>query len=560
MNTVLRNIIITLLICVQTVSGFAQKSDVMFVSPFDFPLYLSGNFGELRTDHFHSGVDFKTQGVVGKPIRCVADGYICRASVTPGGYGKALYVMHDNGYMTVYAHLESFPASVDERVRDYQYKNEVFKTNIWFQPNEFRVKQGEFLAYAGNSGYSFGPHLHFEIRDASGNELYDPLAFYKDKLVDTRPPRIHAISVYPQRGAGILCGSSASQAYDVVADTLCGPVEAWGVMGFGVKALDYMDGTNNKYGIRKMELFVDGELYFSSVMDNFSFDEDLLINAWVDYGRLYNSDEWFQKLFVAENNSLRLLDANGNRGWLFVNEERDYNVECRLSDYHGNSTVCSFVVKGKRKDIPSPPPYTHALYCNANNKVEHIGMRLNVPKGVLFEDAFLNVRLYEGDGITWRYSLTDTVYPMFRGAKISFWVGRDLSVDKSKLYVRHIEPNDTSSVGGVYANGWITADITTLDCYEVAIDTVAPVLLPVDEALWTKNGKIALLLDEKETSLKNFKGTLNGEFILFEYNSKNKVFTLDLNKECVKPGKHTLRLAVTDQCDNEAVFERDIEN
>ena len=187
-------------------------------------------------------------------------------------------------------------------------------------------------------------------------------------------------------------------------------------------------------------------------------------------------------------------------------------------------------------------------------------MRLNVPKGVLFEDAFLNVRLYEGDGITWRYSLTDTVYPMFRGAKISFWVGRDLSVDKSKLYVRHIEPNDTSSVGGVYANGWITADITTLDCYEVAIDTVAPVLLPVDEALWTKNGKIALLLDEKETSLKNFKGTLNGEFILFEYNSKNKVFTLDLKKECVKPGKHTLRLAVTDQCDNEAVFERDIEN
>jgi murein DD-endopeptidase MepM/ murein hydrolase activator NlpD len=110
-----------MLLCLQCLFGFAKGADSLFVVPFEFPLYLSGNFGELRTDHFHSGVDFKTGGVVGKPIRCVADGYICRASVTPGGYGKALYVMHDNGYMTVYAHLDRFPSEVDKRVRQYQY-------------------------------------------------------------------------------------------------------------------------------------------------------------------------------------------------------------------------------------------------------------------------------------------------------------------------------------------------------------------------------------------------------------------------------------------------------
>ena len=559
MNTLFRNFIIVFFVCAQTLSGFAQRNDTLFVAPFDFPLLLSGNFGELRTDHFHSGVDFKTQGVVGKPIRCVADGYICRASVTPGGYGKALYVMHDNGYMTVYAHLDRFPDGIDKRIRDYQYKNEVFRANLWFSPNEYRVKQGDFLAYAGNSGYSFGPHLHFEIRDAKGNELYDPMAFYKDKLVDTRSPRIHAISLYAERGRGVLGNSSTSCVYEVVGDTLPVAVEAWGNIAFGVRALDYMDGTSNKYGIRKIELFVDGEKYFSSTMDNFSFDEDLFINSWIDYGRMYNDGEWFQKLFVAENNTLRLLNANKNRGWLSVDEERNYNIECRLSDYHGNSTVCSFVVKGKRKDIPSPPTYTHALYCKANNRIEHIGMRLCVPAGALFDDAFLNVRLYEGEGITWRYSLTDTVYPMLKGSKISFWVGRNLPVDKSKLYVRHIEPDDTSSVGGVYANGWITANITTLDCYEVAVDTIAPVLLPEKETQWMQNGMIMLSLDEKETSLKSFKGTLDGKFILFEYNSKNKVFTLDLKKERVKPGVHRLRFVAIDQCGNEAVFERDIE-
>lgn len=559
MVAVFRKIILLLFLCVQGVLAFAQSADSFFVAPFDFPLLLSGNFGELRTDHFHSGVDFKTQGVVGKPIRCVADGYICRASVTPGGYGKALYVMHDNGFMTVYAHLDCFPDKVAKRVRDYQYRNEVFKTNLWFQSNEFRVKQGEFLAYAGNSGYSFGPHLHFEVRDASGNELYDPMVFYKEKLTDTRPPRIHAVSVYPKRGEGVLAGNAVSRVYDVKGDTLCDTVEAWGTIGFGVKALDYMDGTNNKYGIRKIELFVDGEQLFASDMNNFSFDENLFINAWVDYDRLYNNDEWFQKMFVTVNNPLRLLKANENRGWLNIDEERDYHVECRLSDYHGNATCCSFVVHGKREEKLSLPPYTHALYCNANNSVDYVGMRLDVPRGVLFEDAFLNVRLYEGDGITWRYDLTDTAYPMLDGAKISFWVGNNLPFEKSKLYIRHIEPDDITSVGGACSNGWITTNINTISCYEVAVDTIPPALIPVGKELWTAKGIVKLSLEEKETFLGNFKGMLDGKFILFEYNSKNREFTLDLRKENVKKGVHHLHFVATDKCGNEAVYETDIE-
>ena len=542
------------------VTAFAQKvHDSLFIAPFDFPLLLSGNFGELRSDHFHSGVDFKTQGVVGKPIRCVADGYICRAAVTPGGYGNALYVMHDNGYMTVYAHLDRFPAAVEKRVREYQYKNEVFKTNLWFAPGELPLKQGDFLAYAGNSGYSFGPHLHFEIRDAKGSELYDPMAFYKEMLTDTRPPRIHAVSVYPRRGNGVVNGTTASCAYDVAGEMLCDTVEAWGMVGFGAKALDYMDGTGNKYGVRKMELFVDDELYFSAEMDNFSFDENLLINAWVDYGRLYNDNEWFQKLFVEQNNSLRLLSANESKGWLMVDEERDYNVEIRMNDYHGNATRCVLVVRGKDCTIPAPPSYTHSLYCSANNRVEYVGMRLDVPSGVLFEDVFLNVSLKESDALTWRYSLTDSVYPMLEGAKISFWVGEMQPDEVEKLYVRHIEPDDTSSVGGVYSNGWITADITTLDCYEVAIDTVAPVLSPVDEALWKSKEKIVLSFDEAETSLKSFKGMLDGKFILFEYNSKNKVFTLDLKREKVQRGVHRLHFVAVDRCGNEALYETEFE-
>ncbi len=544
-------LLLIFMLCMQVMSGFAQ-----LVAPFDFPLLLSGNFGELRSDHFHSGVDFKTGGVVGKPIRCVADGYVCRASVTPGGYGKALYVMHYNGYMTVYAHLDRFPPAIAKRVRQYQYRNETFRTDLWFGPGEFRVKQGEFLAYSGNSGYSFGPHLHFEIRDAKGNELYDPMSFYKDKLTDTRPPRAHAISVYPKRGKGSLFGGGTSRVYDIVNGGITEVIEAWGDIGFGVKALDYMDGTSNKYGVRIIELLVDGDTIFRSSMDGFSFDENLLINSWIDYGRLYYSNEWFQKMFVETNNTLRVIGNCKNNGWLTVDEERDYNVECRLTDYHDNTSSYTFVVRGKRCSAVILPKSTHVLYCNANNRVNHLGMRLYVPKGVLFEDAFLNVSLQGSDGLSWRYNLADTVYPMLDGSKISIWVGDDPPVDKSKLYIRHLAPDDTTSVGGVYRDGWIISGINTIACYDVAVDTIPPVIVPVDEDNWKNKNAIKFSFEENETSLASFMGTLDGRFVLFEYSSKNSEFTLDLNREGVKRGIHDLRLVVVDKCGNEAVYEK----
>lgn len=559
MQNKIQRFLILFLLCVHSLCSSAQLCDSLFVAPFDFPLFLSGNFGELRADHFHSGVDFKTQGVVGKPIICVADGYVCRASVTPGGYGNALYVMHDNGYMTVYAHLDRFPAGIERRVRSYQYKNETFKANLWFAPSEFRVKRGDFLAYAGNSGYSFGPHLHFEIRDSEGNELYDPMAVYKELLIDTRPPKAHSLSVYSKRGKGAVFESGKSRAYDVVNDGIAEVIEAWGEVAFGVRALDYMDGTNNKYGVYRINLIVDGDTIFNSVMDNFSFDENLLINAWIDYGRMYFNNEWYQKLYVESNNPLRAIDFCKNGGWLTVDEERDYNVELCLSDYHGNSSSCTFVVRGKRCGAVALPKSTHVLYSSANNRVEHLGMRLEVPKGVLFDDLFLDIKLQEGSGLSWKYNLTDSVYPMLKGSKISFWLGNDLPVDKSKLYIRHFEYDDTSSIGGVFEEGWITAPITVLDSYDVAIDTVPPLLSPLGEDAWMKEGKVVLSFEDKETSLKSFRGTLDGEFILFEYNSKNSAFTLDMKREKVARGKHSLSLQVVDECGNKALFEKEIE-
>ena len=557
MMRLLRNFVLLACLALLPCKALPQAGVSLGV-PFDFPLLLSGNFAELRSNHFHSGIDFKTQGVVGKPIQCVADGYICRATVRPGGYGLALYVTHDDGYMTVYGHLDSFPADIERRVRKFQYENERFPVDMTFAPDEYRLCRGDFIAFAGNTGYSFGPHLHFEVRDSTGNVLYDPMPFYKDVLNDTRPPEMSALAVYPKPGAGIVQGGTESLVYGVSSAVLRDTVTAWGTVGFGIKALDFMDNTTNKYGVYKIDFFVDGVKRFSSTMDSFSFSEDRLINAWLDYDRCIGENQWFQRLHVLDNNRLGQLWTGTDKGWILIDEERLYNMECLLSDCHGNTSRYRFVVKGERGVVEREVPCTHTLLWAADNRVEYMGMRLDVPANELFENAFLDVSVSGGEGVSWRYDFGKRLYPLWHGGTISIWVGRKSADEAGKLYVRRVTDKGYSAVGGIYDKGWITAEINTIGSYEVAVDTVPPQLAFVNEERWQRTEKMVFTFED-ETSMDSFKGTLDGKFVLFVHNSKNSTLVLDLKKENVARGKHLLLLSVTDACGNETVLEKEFE-
>ena len=555
----MRKVFVVLLYVIAAVlPSNAQHDCGGFLSPFDFELFLSGNFGELRSNHFHSGIDFKTQGVVGKPIRCVADGYICRATVQPGGYGLALYVQHDNGYMTVYGHLDRFPAGVQQKVREYQYANETFAVDLSFAPDELRVSKGEVLAFAGNTGYSFGPHLHFEVRDSTGNELYDPLKFYDKLLKDSRPPVASKIAIYPLEGFGVVDSTAISRVCPIRNGTIADTLNVWGRAGLGIKALDYMDGTSNNYGVYHVELFVDDSLRFESRMDNFSFAETRLINAWADYTRYVNDGEWFLRSFIMGNNPLRAVKADDARGIINFDEERLYKVEYRLSDYHGNSSVYRFCVRGAKQDIPPFAKEGHYLLWFLNNMLEYDAFSLNIPAGELFDNTLLEVCITDGEyGVSRRCSFGSEPIPLWHKAKLSLKVD-SLVVDSSKLYVKRITKKGGYSVGGKYSGGRVTADVAVLGTFEVAVDTVPPRLLPIRENRWMRNGKVVLAMSDKETSVRSFRGTIDGKFILFKYSSKNGRLELDLKGEGVSRGLHQLRVEAVDACGNIRVYEKKI--
>ncbi len=543
-----------------TVLGVAgQVRSASFLAPFDFTHFLSGNFGELRSNHFHAGLDFKTQGVVGKPIRAVADGSIVRARVQYGGYGRALYVLHDNGYMTVYGHLERFPATVDSLIRVEQYATECYVVDVDFEPGMFKVKHGEVLAWAGNSGYSFGPHLHFELRSRDGEELYNPMFFYKSLFTDTCPPVAQAIAVYPREGAGILCGGAESLACKVVNAAVADTLEAWGKVGFGIKAVDYMSGTHNKYGVYEIELFVDDSLRFSSRMDNVSFSENRLINAWADYTRLSDGKGWFLRSFLLENNPLRALQADAARGWVNICEERLYKVEYRLRDMHGNKGGCSFVVRGVPAELSSLVSQGYHLRWCLTNKVVGWGFSLTIPRGALFEDACVMVR----DSVTAKgspvYILGDKKIPLWSNAKLELEISSHLLPFADKCYIERVAAKGGSSVGGKRSDdGFIVAEISVLDKYAVAVDTLAPVLKPVNEKQWGKKGKVVFTLADKESGLSSYKCYIDGRFVLFEYCSKDKKLACDLKREKVARGVRTLKIVAVDNVGNELVFEKKI--
>ena len=524
-----------------------EKPTNPFISPFDFPLLLSGNFGELRSNHFHGGVDFKTQGVVGKPIRCIADGYISRVTITPGGYGQAAYITHTNGMTSVHGHLHKFMDEVEKVVEAYQYKHETFAVDLTFEAGKFPLKQGEVFALAGNEGYSFGPHLHMEIRRTDTGEYIDPLQFYTDKVKDTTAPRASHVMLYPQVGKGVVNGSSHKKAFPLVGGQL---ITAWGQISAGIKAYDYMDGTSNNYGVRSVKLYVDSVEVFSSTVDGFLPDENRMINAWTDYEEYATRNSWFMRSRILPGNTWRMLQADEEGGVFTINEERPYECYYVLEDLYGNHRSYGFVVQGRQQSIPPVKKGKQYLKWNRGHIIQKPGMELVIPKGMLYEDVDLDCQVMaDSMGISYDYQLHDRPVPLHGGCELTIGVRRYPVADKSKYYVARKYKGRKASVGGRFENGYMHTTIRELGTYTVVIDTVAPMVVPLNKPQW-KTGNIQFTIRDAETGVKDYKVYIDGEFALFKFSSKNARLSC-MHPSRIKRGmKHTMEVFVTDYCGN----------
>lgn len=522
-----------------------------FRNPLGITNYLSGNFAELRNNHFHSGIDIKTNQKEGYNIYAVGDGFISRINVSPRGYGNAIYIDHPNGYTTVYAHLQKFNSEIEAYVRDYQYQNESFAVEIYPKKNELKVSQGDIIALSGNSGSSGGPHLHFEIRDTQTEEPINPFLFGFD-VPDTSAPMINGTYIYPINGN--VNGKTSRQ---TVANG--STVSASGKVGLGVKAYDKHNGAENMNGIFQINVFVDEQPYYTYTAERLNFDWTRAINCLVDYEDRMKNNSWVYQLFRKAGDPIQMYSNVQNEGIIDLEEGKTYDIRIEVRDYAGNKRESKFKISGKTPPREKPVDESALVFhWNKENYFKAEGIELLFPKGIIYED--LNFKYRKSDnGKHWVHDWNIPVHRYYTIAIEPDGIPT-AQLDKAIL-VREYQYRGAwrkEHINAEYKNGKVVGEARDFGVFSVEVDNTKPVINPVNikgnSTFTGSRGVIRFTISDSQTGIQGFAAYINGKWILTNYDQKTRSLTIDLNKEGIANGKHQLELKVWDEKNNTATY------
>ncbi len=565
------------LLCILQLNPYGEEpgKNPVFISPVKIPLSLSANFGELRSDHFHSGVDIKTQGTTGKEIVAAADGYVYRINVSPGGFGKAVYLRHQSGYSTVYGHLDRFTPEIDEYVKARQYEEKSFMVTLWPPKDRFIFRKGDVIAYSGNSGSSSGPHLHYEIRRSDQEIPVNPLLF-DFGIMDNIRPVIEKLVIYPVgKGSRAMHGSiplvlnvrGSNGRYSLQS---AAPIPVSGTAGFGIKAHDLLNNSNNKCGLYSLELRVDSTLIYSHRMESFSFSETRYINGHIDYEMLRRDKEYFERAFVLPNVRLSVHDHVINRGLFSFSDDKTHQVEIRASDVHGNISRLVFQVisvpeasegndnKDTEKGNAIVMPY------NRNNRFVSGNVAVSIPSGTLYDTLHFEFSRTEGGSNSFSdiYHIHNNFTPVHKPYSLSI---KPTTVPKGKESKMLILQNNGGSgkipYKTVWNNGTLSASPNSFGSFFVGIDSIAPVITAQGFSCGANlSGRSSLRIRIRDdlSGIKSYEPLIDDKWALFEYDQKNEVLIYKFDSSRITKGtKHSLKLMVTDNVENTEVFSCD---
>jgi hypothetical protein len=541
-----------------------------FISPLKIPLYLSSNFGELRTDHYHSGIDIKTQGVTGKEVLASASGYVYLIVVSPTGYGRAVYIRHPNGYSTVYGHLERFSPEIEEYVKYQQYRKKSFAVTVYPPKTRLPVVQGQVIGYSGTSGSSTGPHLHFEIRRSEGEKPNDPLKFGID-IKDNLKPVIQKLAVYPASPGTLINGNHDRLILNVTGGngnyelTRGSYLRIRGLAGFGIVSRDYMNGTYNRFGLSAIELLIDSIPWFTYDLSEFSFSESRYINAHIDYEAAVKNNTYIERTFVLPNDKLSLYKNFMNNGLFEFNDSISHNIIIIVRDTKGNRSVLSFTVKplisfNEIREVKPDSNFIIMPFGNANSfSTDRIS--ITIPKGALYDTLYFRYSKTRGDKrlLSDIHHINNRFTPLQTAARLSVRPDTIMPGKTSKLLLVQIDQrNRISSAGGSYSGGFVTGNILSFGDYAVAIDTIPPVIsangLINNSDMTGKNG-IRINIRDDLSGIKSYTGTIDGNWALFEFDPKYDLLFYRFDGERITKGtSHKLELTVTDNCGNQSVL------
>lgn len=538
-----------------------------YAEPLKIPVSLSGNFGELRSGHFHMGLDFRTERRIGLPVVASAAGTVSRISVSPTGYGRALYINHPNNTTTVYGHLLKFRDDIEEYVKAEQYLRNSFAVDLMVPVGKFTVERGEQIALSGNSGSSEGPHLHYEIRDTPTQDALNPLLINNFNVKDLTAPRISAVQFYPLDDRSHVDyaprkkkfhPTGTGNRYKLNPDN---PVTAWGQIGIAVRADDFFDANQSPCGIFSARLLFEGEEIFSYTLERISYSHNGYLNSHIDYGEYVTTRERFQKMWRDPGNRLGVYRSSDSRGILTIDSAKTYQGQVILTDVNGNSAVFGFRIRGADAGLLPAKEEPGSLFrYNLDNEFRAEGFEIRSPKGAFYEDFKFKYQSEDGGSAYFSpiHRVHEITTPVHLPVTIRIRAAGLPDSLAGKAFIAVIdEKGKPGYAGGKYAGGWFETRIGSFGNYAVSCDTIPPEVTPLtlkNNAL-TDTNEIRFRIKDDFSGIGRYEGWIDGEWALFEYDPKFSRLSYKIDTARIGSGKrHSLELSVTDRSGNTTVF------
>lgn len=527
-----------------------------FRNPLDIPTLLGGSFGELRNNHFHAGVDIKTQGKEGLPVFATADGFVSRIKVQQFGYGKAIYITHSNGYTTVYGHLSKFNDEIDSYVKSVQYRKESYATgNLYFKEHQFPVRKGEIIAFSGDTGGSGGPHLHYEIRNTATENIINPLLFGL-KVKDTRKPTFQSLKVYALSDDARINQQRKSFQIPIRknenGDYKASRITASGKIGFSVSVFDRFNGAPNKNGIYSLTLLVNGKRVYYHDVTTFSFAESKYINLHIDYAHFKNYKRKHQKTFKVPANKLSTYKELVDNGYITIQPNFNYNIEIIAKDFEGNTSTIKIPVAGKESNAiftEQKDTTVYPIYAKKFNKFTLDGITVAFPKNTFYEDIYLDFEVK--DGIA---KIHDATVPLDKNFTLTFDVSKYSQEEREKLYIASLAyPKYPRYQYTRKRDSTFFTTSKTLGNYTLKIDNQKPTIKPLyfkDQQWISSFETLQVKINDVGSGIKNWRATIDGEWILMQYNHKKKILTYNFSDKKLVGSKHIFKLVVSDNVGN----------
>ncbi len=526
-----------------------------FASPVKIPLSLAGNFGECRPNHFHSGLDVRTNKVENIPIYAIGDGYVSRVKIEAGGFGNAIYITHANGFVSLYAHLNLFWPGLENHIRFNQYQQKSWKIDMTFLPHEFPVRKGQFIAFSGNTGSSQAPHLHMEIRDAKTDKPLNGLLFYN--MPDSKAPLLKKLavydanrSIYDQVPKQFVCTKKGTS-YVTATDTII--INSTNT-AFGIVADDPMEGALGVLGVYEVNMYVDGNAYFGWQLDNIGYEETRYMNAQADFRVKKNGGPWIQLCYQQVGDQLNIYKKfNTQNGRVNIADGKAHAIKMIVKDVAGNASELKYWV---RSNVSSTYVRNYVLKANQVNKYDDGNIAFTMPKDMLYDDVpFSGAVKPCANPYSQLYQVHFSDVPLhtYFDVKLKPKTTIPASLAGKVAVVRYPYGKDTDKKGksAKLEGAWVVANVRDFGTYEIVIDQTVPSLT----CNITNNGKlstnkIVCTSKDETTSVEKFIGKIDGQWVRFV--QKGNSFTYEVDEHC-KAGKHQLEINSIDENGNTKV-------